>query len=225
MLRCVNYWHVQLGCVRCEQNCEPAFYSCVLMTCVSTSCGVNVILWFVLTVTLLQRMGHINPRTNYLRHNCASCDVADGKSLMLTFSSAAGNEKKTCGAVCVIHCQQNKTDCKIWQLCESSFKNLKEAGEVRKVQGNENKQMQDIWCYIPAEYVEYRICMGIVHDITITLMNFSRILKQKNPSERDDVSSSHKVKTANLSSARVLLPANRCLFLWIESNYEGTTWL
>lgn len=58
----------------------------------------------------------------------------------------------------------------------------------------------------------YRIYMGIARVITIPLMHFCRILKQKNPPERDDVNSSNKVKTANSASARVLLPANKCLF-------------
>ena len=47
---------------------------------------------------------------------------------------ASRKKKKACGPVCIIHYQQDKTDCKVQQIYESNFKKINEAPEVRKVQ-------------------------------------------------------------------------------------------
>ena len=83
------------------------------------------------------------------------------------------------------------------------MKKIIEASEVRKVQGNESKGMSNICCQVPTEYIlnlhgDYTWCYKI-------FMNDCRILKQKNPSEGGDVSSSKKTRTANPSAIR--LPA------------------
>ena len=66
-------------------------------------------------------------------------------SLTLNSPRASGKKKQTLGPVCIIHYQQNKTDCKVRELSESIFNKIKEADEVRKAQGSENERLSDVY--------------------------------------------------------------------------------
>ena len=136
--------------------------------------------------------------------------MADERPLTLKSTRSSEKKKKTLGPVCIIHYQQNKTDCTIRQLSESSFKKIKEAVEVRKIQGNERERLSDICCQALSEYIPH--LHGYHRWCYKNFTNVSRILKRKNPSEEEDASSSKKARTANPSATRVLLPADTCLF-------------
>ena len=152
-----------------------------------------------------------------------------------------GKKKQTFGPVCIIHYQQNKTDCKVRELSQSSFSKIKEADEVRKAQFSENERLSDVyesslrvasrklkrqlrsekhktvkmngWVMFVARYQlsTHRICTGIIDRCCKNFTNVSRILTRKNPSEKDDTSSSKKARTASPSTIWVMLPANRSL--------------
>ena len=94
--------------------------------------------------------------------------MVDEKPLMLKSTSVSRKKKKIRGSVCIIHHRQNKSDCNVQQIPESNFKNINEATDVRKAQGNDNKWMSDICCQVPDDYI-YRICMKITHVVTRTL--------------------------------------------------------
>ena len=159
-----------------------------------------------------------------------------------------GKKKQTFGPVCIIHYRQNKTDCKVRELSQSSFSKIKEADEVRKAQGSENERLSDVyesslrvasrklkrqlrsenhktvkmngWVMFVARYQlsTHRICTGIIDRCCKNFTNVSRILTRKNPSEEDDTSSSKKARTASPSTIWVMLPANRSLLC--DKNHE-----
>lgn len=137
---------------------------------------------------------------------------SDEKPLPLKRSHTLKNDSnKTTGLLCIIHYSQNKSDTKIRPLSETSFEKIQETIECRRSQERVNERQGAICSQVPVNYCPnlhgyHRWCYN-------NFTNISRLRKRKILSGNDNESGHPKKRrTSEVSSSRILFPADKCLF-------------
>ena len=135
--------------------------------------------------------------------------------LVLKSTSASRNKNKTCDPVCIIHYQQNKTDCKVQQISQSNFKKIHEAAEVRKAQCMSDR---DEWHLLPGTESAWEFHM-VLQELYERLQNFWT----KEPIRKGWCKLLKKIRTAYPSTTRLLAVTQwQMSFLRKDSNHKET---
>ena len=74
----------------------------------------------------------------------------DGKPIKLkVLKTLKKKHKETSSCTCIIHYSQNKSDCQVRKLSETSFKKIQDIVSLRRLRESANERLDDICAQVP----------------------------------------------------------------------------